>query len=292
LVWLFGGELRGVRRSLPEGQVSTTDWSLFDNSFCYGNGPILVDKPQAFGQNDFMRIAATAVIVLAFNSFSVSSEHSGKSQINRDESRLTGTLLKGAPRSALITFSGLWNGVNPYTNYTVLHRPIPSDYQPLMKAEPFTKPVDGADFGIRIEWDTAQTSNHGLNGSVTDHTGDAVLNDKDPNHELGRGVMFALGPCAVTFSKSIEIPSLFWTFYESSTQRVAYSGTIAVFRNISDTTPLMSVEVPYHDDKGYVWKKLTAFAGLKIAKISFDPRGQNTGLNIDDISIKLVADKE
>src|SRR5580658_1832577 len=88
--------------------------------------------------------------------------------------------LNAGPRTAVITFSGLWNGIDPYTNYAVLHRPIPSNYQPLERAEPFTKPVDGGDLGIRIGWDTAQCSNHGLNGNVWDHTGDAVPNGKDP----------------------------------------------------------------------------------------------------------------
>jgi len=99
--------------------------------------------------------------------------------------------------------------------------------------------------------------------------------------------MFALGLCSVTFSKQIEVPSLYWTFYEPATGPVVNNGTIAVFRKISDTTPLKSVEVPYRDTKGFVWRKLTEFAGLKISKIVFDPRGQNTGLNIDDIAVRI-----
>jgi hypothetical protein len=196
-------------------------------------------------------------------------------------------LLDAVPRTVVITFSGLWNGINPYTNYANPHRSIPSSYQPLLGAEPFTNPVDGGDLGIRIGWDTAQCSNHGLNVNVRDHTGDAMPNEREPNHELGGGDMFALQPCAVTFSKPVEIPSLFWTFYEAAKQPVSRSGTIAVFRNISDSTPLKSVEVPYADRKGFAWRRLTAFEGLKISKIVFDPRGQNTGLNIDDIQIRM-----
>jgi hypothetical protein len=191
------------------------------------------------------------------------------------------------PKMAVITFSGLWNGINPYTNYAVLHRPLPSTYQPLMEAEPFTKPVDGANFGIRIGWDNAHCSNHGLNRNVKDHTGDAVTNNGSSNQELGGGIMFAEGPCTMTFSRPIEIPSLFWTFYEPATQPVLKNGTIAVFRNVDDTTPLKSVEVPYHDSQGYVWRQMTSFAGLKISKIVFDPRDQDTGLNIDDITVLI-----
>ncbi len=57
------------------------------------------------------------------------------------------------------------------------------------------------------------------------------------------------------------------------------------FGNVGDTTPLKSVEVPYHDAQGYVWRQLTDFAGLKISKIVFDPRDQDTGLNLDDITV-------
>jgi len=64
-----------------------------------------------------------------------------------------------------------------------------------------------------------------------------------------------------------------------------------VFENITDTMPLKSVEVPYHDTKDFVWRKLTEFEGLKISKIVFDPRGQNTGLNIDDIAVR-ISDNE
>jgi len=190
-------------------------------------------------------------------------------------------------QSAIITFSGLWNGVSPYTNDADLHRPMPSTYQPLMEAEPHTKPVDGGSFGIRIGWENAYCSNHGLNGSVRDHTGDAVIVSGAPSRELGGGVMFALGQSTMTFSRPVEIPALFWTFYEPATQPVLENGTIAVYRNASDKTPLKSVEVPYPDAQGYAWHQLTSFAGLKISKIVFDPRGQGTGLNIDDITVQI-----
>ena len=195
------------------------------------------------------------------------------------------TAAAAEPQTAVITFSGLWNGINPYTNYAILHRPLPSTYQPLMEAEPFTKPVDGGNLGIQIGWENALCSNHGLNRNVKDHTRDAVTNNETPNQELGGGIMFAEPPLTMTFSKPVEIPSLFWTFYEPPTRPVLKNGTISVFRNITDTTPLKTVEVPYHDTKGYVWRQLTAFAGLKISKIVFDPRDQNTGLNIDDITV-------
>jgi hypothetical protein len=182
-----------------------------------------------------------------------------------------------APKTAVITFSGLSNGIHPYTNYAILHRPLPSTYQPLMEAEPFTKPVDGGNLGIRIEWSNALCSNHGLNRNVRDHTGDTTGNNEGSDHERGGGIMFAERPCTMTFSQAVEIPSLFWTFYEPPAHPVLKKGTIAVFRTVTDTKPLKSVEVPYQDAKGYVWRQITAFAGLAISKIIFDSGGQNTG---------------
>ena len=190
-------------------------------------------------------------------------------------------------QAAVITFSGLWNGINPYTNETDLHRPMPSTYQPLIAAEPHTKPVDGDRLGIQIAWDNLYCSNHGLNPAVKDHTGDAAKVSETPHQELGGGVMFALGQGSMTFSKPVQIPSLYWTFYEGPAQPVLNIGTISVFRNASDQTPLKSVEVRYNEPRGYVWRQLTAFTGLKISKIVFDPRGQGTGLNIDDITVRV-----
>src|SRR5277367_2918700 len=63
-----------------------------------------------------------------------------------------------APQTAVITFSGLWNGTQPSTSYVILHRPLPSTYQPLMEAEPITNPVDGGNLGIQIEWSNALCS--------------------------------------------------------------------------------------------------------------------------------------
>jgi hypothetical protein len=191
-----------------------------------------------------------------------------------------------APQTAVITFSGLWNGIHPYTNYAILHRPLPSTYQPLMEAQPLTRPVDGGDLGIRIDWINALCSNHGLNRNVEDHTRDTTGSNEGSKHELGGGILFAEKPCTMAFSKPVEIPSFFWTFYEPAAHPVLKNGTIAVFRSATDTKPLKTVEVPYHDAKGYVWRKITAFAGLKISKIVFDPGGQDTGLNIDDITIQ------
>jgi len=202
-----------------------------------------------------------------------------------------GLATASTPQTAVITFSGLWNGVDPYTNYAVLHRSLPASYQPLMKAEPFTKPVDGGDLGIHIDWTNPLCSNHGLNANVHDHTGDARPTNDGTHHEFGGGILFAEPPCTMTFSQPVEIPSLYWTFYVAPTSPVLKNGTISVYRRATDTTPLKTVEVPYHDTRGYVWRKMTAFAGLTISKIVFDPRGQDTGLNIDDITVRAVPHK-
>jgi len=193
-----------------------------------------------------------------------------------------------SPKTAIITFSGLWNDLHPYTNYAILHRPLPSTYQPLLEAEPFTKPVDRGNLGIQIKWVNALCSNHGLNRNVTDHTGDSTRNNDGSTHELGGGIMFAEKPCSMAFSRPVEIPSLFWTFYEPRNHPVLKNGTITVYRNATDTIPLKSVEIPYQDPQGYVWRGITAFAGLTVSKVVVDPGDQDAGLNIDDITIRAA----
>ncbi len=112
-------------------------------------------------------------------------------------------------RTAIITFSGLYNGINPWTNLAELHRPIPQTYQPLLVPSPKTNPVDGGNLQVTITWDKAFVSNHGLNPNVEDHTGD----NSGVHHELGGGVLFGISRFSMSFSKPVEISSLWWTYY-------------------------------------------------------------------------------
>ena len=183
-------------------------------------------------------------------------------------------------QSVQITFSGVYNGTHPWSDLTVVHRPMPFDYQPLMAPSPHTNPIDGGDLHTRITWDGACVSNHGYNSRVFDHTVDYV----DSTRKSGGGVLFGTSPFAMTFSRPVEIPSLFWSFYIHTTK----TGTISVYRLADDLLPLKTVKLPYPDAHGYVWRQLTAFAGLNIQKIAFDPGDEThaTGLNIDDMTVE------
>jgi hypothetical protein len=187
-------------------------------------------------------------------------------------------------KTAVITFSGLYNGIDPWTDFTVVHRPLPQTYQPLMAPSPNTHPVDGGNLGITIKWENAFVSNHGFNGNVKDHTGD----NTGQKNELGGAVLFGFPPFfSMTFSKPVEIPSLFWTYYFPNPAKKR--GTISVYLNPNDTTPAKTVEINYPDQKAYVWREMKDFAGLAIAKISFQAGDGPIGLNIDDITIHAVT---
>ncbi len=191
---------------------------------------------------------------------------------------------KAAPQSEVrLTFSGLYNGIDPWTDFTITHRPMAQNYQPLMEPSPHTQPVDGGRLGISIKWHEACVTNHGFNGNVTDHTGD-LSGAKD---EFGGGILFGVTPYSMTFSRPVEIPSFFWTFYKRI-DGAKMEGTISIYGKESDTKPLKSVELIYPDEKGYTWREVTAFAGIPISRIVFDPKKSGTGLNIDDMTIRAV----
>jgi hypothetical protein len=188
-------------------------------------------------------------------------------------------LLAQDTNTATITFSGLYNGINPWTDFAVVHRPMPSNYQPLLSPSPATRPVDGGNLNVTITWDKACVSNHGFNQNVQDHTGD----NSGIHHELGGGVLFGTTRYSMSFSKPVEISSLWWTYYLPYTFG-AKKGSISVFK-IGDDVPLKSVELNYSDSRGYVWHEMTNFSGMLISKIVFDPGVEGYGLNVDDMVV-------
>ena len=188
-------------------------------------------------------------------------------------------------RTANITFSGLYNGINPWTNLAELHRPIPRTYQPLLSPSRGTHPVDGGKLQVTITWDKAFVSNHGLNQNVEDHTGD----NSGVHHELGGGVLFGISRYSMSFSKPVEISSLWWTYYLPYTF-ASERGSISVYKMRDDTVQLKSVELNYSDSKGYVWHELASFSRIAISKIVFDPGVEGYGLNIDDIVVRAKPD--
>jgi hypothetical protein len=189
-------------------------------------------------------------------------------------------LLAQDTNTATITFSGLYNGINPWTNLAVVHRPMPPNYQPLLSPSPGTSPVDGGNLDVAITWDKACVSNHGFNQNVVDHTGD----NSGIHHEFGGGVLFGTTRYSMSFSKPVEISSLWWTYYLPYTFG-AKKGSISVFK-MGDDVPLKSVELNYSDSRGYVWHEMTNFSGMLISKIVFDPGVEGYGLNVDDMVVQ------
>ncbi len=189
-------------------------------------------------------------------------------------------------KTVLLTFSGLYNGIDPWTDFTVVHRPLPSTYQPLLGPSPHTNPVDGGDLGIRITWGNAFVSNHGFNANVRDHTGD----NRGAHHELGGGVLFSTQVFSMTFSQPVELPSFFWSYYVISTSTPRH-GTISVYRQANDTAPAKAFDVDYLEVKSYTWREITAFAGIPVSRIVFDPGANGSGLNIDDITVLLPSSR-
>jgi len=188
--------------------------------------------------------------------------------------------------SAVITFGGLYNKANTVMGAPIAQASMPSSYQPLSMSYPQTKPIDGGNVGRMIIWDNVNVSNHGANPGVSDHSGDS-----DPaDGTLGGGVIFGTSPYSMTFSQPVEIPSLFWTYYAAYPD-VAKKGTISVYANAGDSTPVKTVELTYSDPAAYAWHGMTDFAGMQISKIVFSPgtrtNGDGMALNIDDITVKL-----
>jgi hypothetical protein len=186
--------------------------------------------------------------------------------------------------TATITFSGLFNGINPWTNFAELHRPMPQTYQPLLCPSPRTYPVDGGNLDVTITWDRAFVSNHGLNQNVEDHTGD----NSGVHHELGGAVLFGTTHYSMTFSKPVEISSFWWTYYLPYTFG-SKKGSISVYEKRDSVVPLKSVELNYSDSKGYVWHQMTNFSGTTISKIVFDPGVEGYGLNVDDMVLHVTS---
>lgn len=182
--------------------------------------------------------------------------------------------------TATITFSGLYNGINPWTNFAVVHRPMPPTYQPLLSPSPRTRPVDGGNLNVAITWDKACVSNHGFNQNVRDHTGD----NSGIHHELGGGVLFGTSRYSMSFSKPVEISSFWWTYYLPYAFG-AKKGSISVFKMRDDVIPLKSMELDYFDSRGYVWHEMTNFSGMLISKMVFDPGIEGYGLNVDDMVV-------
>lgn len=122
--------------------------------------------------------------------------------------------------AALITFSGLNNGVNTTTDpgTTGQGTPVPSNYQPLLNA--YTAPggnVNGSNIGVTITWgtvagNTSAALTPGTTTGSSDHT--YSVNSTDTAGED----VYDSGNLSVTvfFSRPITLPSFFFAYHQAT----------------------------------------------------------------------------
>ena len=190
-------------------------------------------------------------------------------------------------KSALLTFSGPYNGIYPFPAHTVVHPPMPATYQPLLAASPQTHPVDGGDLGVTITWINACVSNHGFNPRIHDHTGD----HRGPGDEIGGAVFFNTEPFGMNFSQPVEIPSFFWTYYVNSPENQRH-GKISAYAHVNDSVPIKILNVDYPEKDSYHWREIKGLAGIPISKLTFEPGNNGSGLNIDDMTVRMIQPKD
>lgn len=187
-------------------------------------------------------------------------------------------------RAALVTFSGLHNGINTATDPedNTTPDPIPPGYQPLLNAYPAPGGnVDGANIGVTVTWAHADIAAQPFSG-VFDHTA-MVSSDNAEELMYGNG-----GTIDVQFSHPVYIPSLYYANYSAGT----YSITISGYTTIGDATPANSSTFPYTESNGpnnggYDWKQYTGLAGTPITELKIS--GDNY-IQTDDYTINLAPE--
>jgi hypothetical protein len=157
-------------------------------------------------------------------------------------SALVLSLAAAQASAALVTFSGLRNGINTATDPEITNPsngntgdPIPSNYQPLLNKylAPGTNNYDGAAIGVTITWANAQivAQSPGF-PSVNDHTGMVTPSD---NAEVGAYIDH--GILDIQFDKSVEIPSLYFAnFVGGGPYSIVFQG----YTNVGDATPVVT----------------------------------------------------
>lgn len=191
----------------------------------------------------------------------------------------------GADSVAVISFSGLVNGVNSAKDPELTSQmAIPQSYQPLLNLFTNTNPADGGPIGVEINWEGANFSCPKFNAGVKDYSGDYTIDGAPSNG----GVMFSNASFSMIFNKPIDLDGFVWTYY-GRVAAGAEPGSISVYAKVTDAIPLKVIKLVYPDDKGYIWREDKSFAGIAITKIVFVPSGG--ALNIDDLAIRLPKSK-
>jgi hypothetical protein len=178
-------------------------------------------------------------------------------------------LAAAAPsQAALVTFSGLHNGINTATDPENFNtgQPIPANYQPLLHAYPAPNSnTDGANIGVTITWNQASIAAQPF-GGVFDHTADVSTDNAEVLGYIDSADFL------VTFSQPVLIPSFFFAnFNGGGPYGIRFQG----FTNPGDATPaydsgpLTYNQASSHPGGGYDWIQETGLAGTLVQQIRF-----------------------
>ena len=193
--------------------------------------------------------------------------------------------------AALITFSGLNNGVNTTTDpgTTGQGTPVPSNYQPLLNA--YTAPggnVNGSNIGVTITWgtvagNTSAALTPGTTTGSSDHT--YSVNSTDTAGED----VYDSGNLSVTvfFSRPITLPSFFFAYHQATA-----APETAMFKGYTlpgDTTPAVTFTGSYPGSTGLAWQQATGFGSTPLEQVTF--LGNTvTQMQIDDLTVNVVPE--
>lgn len=186
-------------------------------------------------------------------------------------------------RAAVITFSGLNNGVNTATDphNTTTGNAIPSNYQPLMNAYPAPGGnTDGGNIGVTITYASSFVAAKASNNTVNDHTQMATATDSAQVNLYDNSQT----TISLTFDKAVAVPSFWYAFFASGT----YSGTFSAYTNAADTTPAATYTFGPSAKTSYAWAEETRFGDTPLRKLTFTRSAQY--LQIDDITVVLAPE--
>jgi hypothetical protein len=186
-------------------------------------------------------------------------------------------------QAAVITFSGLNNGVNTATDpeNTTTGQAIPSSYQPLMNAYPAPGGnTDGGNIGVTISYLNSFVAAKASNSGVNEHTHQVTPTDTANENLYDNGT----NPITLTFDQQVSVPSFYYAFFGAAT----YSVTFSAYTNAADPTPVVTYNAGPTAVGSYAWTQVTQFGTTPIQKITFSRSAQY--LQLDDITVNAVPE--
>jgi hypothetical protein len=198
-------------------------------------------------------------------------------------------------RAALITFSGLHNGITTATDPedTSTSSFIPINYQPLQNAYPAPGGnVDGANLGVSITWGTAKVAEFPDNPGVNDHTHQVTPTDNANENLLD----IPHSTITLTFSAPVTLPDLWFGYNSGPTSAPLLNTSFSGFTLQSDSTPVVAFDQTYPGGGPIVWQEVTGFGTTPLEKITIITDSGNTlggtdgYFQLDDITVSTVPE--